>query len=281
MRTSSGPLSKDAEIMLPPSWKGEVEKTVQEATDTNAERQQSEDDKNASKIAAEIESLRNAYDCQNNKPKETDNVQRAIDITTVAFVFATAVFTGLAWWVFRGQLHVFETTDRTLKQTMEVGQRAYVVFDGAVVNQMRVREGIKIGYHIKNAGKTPTFNLRQHLFIGIRTPPVLNYDGIPWNHLDPIGYFGAEITVKEIEGPVFGLEHITIIDNGNIRTPGDRLYFIGRAEYRDIFEIERWVDFCFMYLKQPSGVSEFNFCDHLNDADRENHSRFQPEAGKP
>jgi hypothetical protein len=61
--------------MLPPSWKGEIKEIIEEATNSASERQK-------------------------------DKLKRALDVATVILLFATALFTGLAWWIFRDQLIV-------------------------------------------------------------------------------------------------------------------------------------------------------------------------------
>jgi len=96
--------------MMPPSWKTEIEETVEKAAHTASERQKAENDKNASEIASEIKALNGAYQTQHNKPEKPDKVKRALDIATVFLLFATAMFTGLAWWVFRDQLHEMQSS---------------------------------------------------------------------------------------------------------------------------------------------------------------------------
>jgi hypothetical protein len=82
--------------MMPPSWKTEIEETVEKAAHAASERQKAENDKNASEISTEIKALTDAYKAEKNKPEKTDKVKRVFDIATVFLLFATAVFTGLA-----------------------------------------------------------------------------------------------------------------------------------------------------------------------------------------
>lgn len=89
---------------LPPSWKAEIEEAVQKTTDTTSERQKTENEKNTSEIIGAIKSFVDAYKAQHDKPERKDKIKRTLDIATVALLFGTALFTGLGWWVFRGQL---------------------------------------------------------------------------------------------------------------------------------------------------------------------------------
>jgi len=274
--------------MLPKSWKQEIDASIEDTAhsqEKNRERQQEQRD---ASISDRINALTNQFSSYQQQQQASDESKKSREIKTIWGLFITAGFT-LALGVigviqaviFHRQLQVFEATDKTLQKTMIVGQRSYLIFERATVNQLQPGIGIKVGYIVQNIGRSPVYNLKQHLFIGIRTAPVTDYAGIPFTDTSSAGYFGPTLAVREIEGPPFSPEQIAVINNASIQKNSSRLYFIGRTEYKDVFDVERWTDFCFMYLKQTSGVNEFAICDYLGDADRENHERYTGGIPKP
>jgi hypothetical protein len=91
-------------MAVPPSWKGEIEKAVEEQTDAHSERQETQAAQSAARISEQIKAFVDAYNTQNNKPERKDRLKCFLDIATVVLLFATALFTALAWCVFKGQL---------------------------------------------------------------------------------------------------------------------------------------------------------------------------------
>jgi hypothetical protein len=79
--------------MLPPSWKGEIEKAVDEKMHAATELQKTENDKNAADIAAEIKALNDTQQAEDDKRNRQEKIKRAIEIATVILLFGTAFFT--------------------------------------------------------------------------------------------------------------------------------------------------------------------------------------------
>jgi hypothetical protein len=113
--------------MLPPLWKNEIEKTIEERANTDREQRETAQNDAAAKVAAAIKTLSDAQDAQTTSEDRNDKKNRAINITTLGLVFLTVIFTGLSWLAFRDQLRVFERTDKTLHETMVAADRAWII----------------------------------------------------------------------------------------------------------------------------------------------------------
>ena len=183
--------------MLPPSWKGEVEKVVEDKANARSERQKTEDDKNA--ITTAIQTFIHTYNAQHNKPERKDKVKRVLDIATVILLFGTALFTALAWLVFKGQLHVFE------KQLAEM-QKVYGPIKGSadaakaqseanrdqvaiLKNQLRANLKVRI--------ERATINQDSKPVVWIFTPVWTNAggtDAVQATGWDDIEFFDSEIS---------------------------------------------------------------------------------------
>jgi len=86
--------------MLPPAWKGEIQKTIED--ETAADRD--ERDSAATKIAVAVGNLSDAQNAQTRSEDSNETKDRWISIATLIFVILTVLFTGLSWWTFRDQL---------------------------------------------------------------------------------------------------------------------------------------------------------------------------------
>jgi hypothetical protein len=151
---------KDAEIMLPPSWKGEVEKTIKEATKTTAERQDGQHQENAAKTAAEIKAINDAYKARCDKSERHDHIKRAIDIATVVLLIGTVIFTGLSWCVFRNQLRVAERSYITLNNSYVSASRAWIAPINLTLDRpVKEKEQISFTLTYLSLGQQPALNL--------------------------------------------------------------------------------------------------------------------------
>lgn len=79
--------------MLPSTWKGEIEKVIQETTNAH----------NAA-IAGEINSFVDQFRLYKEQQNTDDRKERALNKITIILVFLTVLFTGGSWWEFKGQL---------------------------------------------------------------------------------------------------------------------------------------------------------------------------------
>jgi hypothetical protein len=86
--------------MLPPSWRSEIQNAIREIAPSK------------------------------------DKFKRAIDIATVVLLFATALFTALAWYVFRSQLQTFnEQLTEMRKVYQPINDQAVAAKDAAIAAQ--------------------------------------------------------------------------------------------------------------------------------------------------
>ncbi|MGP0085717.1 MAG: hypothetical protein ACLP0B_19140 [Steroidobacteraceae bacterium] len=83
--------------MLPSTWKGEIKKAVQEATD-----------RHNTSIASEINLFGNQFRAYKEQQNTDDRKERALNKITIILVFLTVLFTGGSWWEFKGQLDVMK-----------------------------------------------------------------------------------------------------------------------------------------------------------------------------
>jgi len=162
---------------------------------------------------------------------------------------------------------------------MVTDQRAYVSVESAKIEELKAipGKGVVIIYQIKNLGKTPVYNLRQQLFIGFKNPPVPTYEGLPWATTAELAYF-SPIATLAIEGPGLSQPQVDMAKTATISSRNERLYFIGRMTYRDVFNEPRWTDFCFMYAGRSD--LQMNVCDYLNEADQKGKSRSPDNAAR-
>ena len=105
--------------MMPPSWENEIAKSVEEA----------------------------------KRPKQ---IKKGMDVFTLFLVAATALFTGLAWWVFKGQLAEM--------------QRVY----GPVSEQAQTMKGLLATFELE-----AHIRLRAYLSVVVATPPPMLEVGKP------------------------------------------------------------------------------------------------------
>lgn len=94
--------------MLPPSWKSEAQKALEEATNRNAAKREVSEAEKSAAITTQLSALVNQLKGQEERERRPREIKVWTDAITLLLVAATAIFTGLAWWIFRGQLHVFE-----------------------------------------------------------------------------------------------------------------------------------------------------------------------------
>jgi hypothetical protein len=132
--------------MLPPSWKGEVQKAVEEATAAEGNQRKAEQDEAGANIAAAINSLKDAQTAQTNSEDSNEKKNQGINKATLVLVAFTVLFTGLSWYVFKRQLTVTQADQRPWIGAPEV-------------NHELVGPDITFILVFKNVGRTPTYGL--------------------------------------------------------------------------------------------------------------------------
>jgi hypothetical protein len=176
--------------MLPPSWKREVQKTVEEATERSSEEGERRQREQSSAIASTLATLIDHFKRQAEKDEGHNKIKIFTDALTIALVFGTALFTALSWLAFRDQLVVFEKQLHEMEKAygpiqqsadaardaatsnagqlaamnrqlavMEADQRPWIAYVGASIETpLHYEDGkaiIGLRFIFKNVGRTP------------------------------------------------------------------------------------------------------------------------------
>jgi hypothetical protein len=180
-------------------------------------------------------------------------------LATVLLALVTIFLAFIAYW----QFLELKRTDETLRLTMINGQRAYV---GAKEPSVEGFESglLKIGLTLTNTGQTPAKNLRATLAITVDPYPLQREMKQEAYVLDSV-LLGKDIPLSKIESKRFTEADLAIIKEAR----SFRLYVRGFACYRDIFDQQRRLSFCFMYMGDPRRA--LALCEgNLNSEDQEN-----------
>ncbi|HMG77814.1 MAG TPA: hypothetical protein VK591_03970 [Xanthobacteraceae bacterium] len=90
--------------MLPPLWKSEIQKAIEETANADHEKREAQNNDAAAKITAAIDALSNAQQTQTSHEDINEKINVGLAILTIFLVFLTVIFTGLSWLTFRDQL---------------------------------------------------------------------------------------------------------------------------------------------------------------------------------
>lgn len=110
--------------MLPPSWKTEVQKTIEESASAERDQRKAEQNEASANIAAAINALRDAQAAQTNSEDANEKKNQAINKATLALVAFTVLFTGLSWLAFREQLKEMRKVYDPIKQSADAAKAA-------------------------------------------------------------------------------------------------------------------------------------------------------------
>jgi hypothetical protein len=136
--------------MLPPSWKSDVQKAVEEKIGADRVQRQAQQSEASAKIAAAIEALSDAQNTQTAHDDRNEKINVWLAVITIFLVFLTVVFTGASWWVFSGQLNEMRTAadqtnkiieantklvDAATKQAAAAAENAQIARDNFVASQ--------------------------------------------------------------------------------------------------------------------------------------------------
>ncbi len=127
--------------MLPPSWKSEVQKTVEEAANADRKNREAQNDDAAAKITAAIEALSNAQQTQTSHEDRNEKINVALAVLTIFLVFLTVVFTGLSWLTFRDQLNEMKVSARQTNKIIDANAK---LVDAATKQAEAATENAKI-----------------------------------------------------------------------------------------------------------------------------------------
>jgi len=282
---------KDSEIMLPPSWKTEVQETVKEEAHRESEKREAADRDQTAIVAAALTAINNQLEAHNQRQDRTEKPKRWFDIATAGFVFATAVFTGLAWWVFRGQLDEMKKAYGPLEQQAKIAtdsliaaNRAWMAPSRAELDDAAIETGdLNFTIYYGYVGREPALGFVAQQEINTVAAPTLPdqslYSIFPKNTITDI----CEITrasdgagtaypsgLGDQRYTIFAKADPTEMPNIQAVIKRTRAIFIHGCFAYFTFGIERKSEFCFLRLpivySDPNKIGfKFVRCPYGND----------------
>jgi len=188
----------------------------------------------------------NKKDSQNKIKEYLDKSRNFISTPKGGMVILTAFLALFAWQqnsTHRKQLRayiVIEEPELGYPQPPDVGRR------------------IEMTFVIRNDGQTPAYDVRDSLYLEIRSPDdrplIMPIETRSFNH--PV--YGSGIPQKRIVHSgkqIFTKEHAK-----GFRTGDFRVFFWGRIEYTDIFDCRHWTTFCYEYGFEWSEFRPYGKC---------------------
>jgi hypothetical protein len=167
------------------------------------------------------------------------------------------------------QTEAIKQTDKSIRiaeDSMRYSQAAYLTVQSASLDE-RLRAGhpAKVTLTFVNAGNTPAYDGRASVKIGLANEE-------PIDLIPPLTHQEKTATSEFIAAPqiVFNhhaVNHSHILTADNLKQIQEqtlRVYVLGRMEFRDIFNRERWITFCFAQSPPPSLL--LTACTHNNKA---------------
>jgi hypothetical protein len=275
---------------LPPLWKREFQKAVQESADRAAHQRDRQDEENSAAIARPLHDLVEEFKAYHEKQDRSEEESATRERITIAALILTVVFTFITVIIFHGQLDEMKKAYLPVKnqaiaaiaaaqaakaavelsdKTAERQLRAYVNVEGSSLTWKSGARASAI-ITIRNAGQTPAKN------VSVRGLVATNEDAPP-NRLP--AYFGdtpsnfgmvadtskATKIIGQAREETYTIFSTYIVEKGTIRKPAHlpgRIFIIGAVYYNDIFGIQRRTRFCIYYL----ALIESNYCAEHNDA---------------
>jgi len=109
--------------MLPPSWKSEIKETVEEAIAADRNQREAQQTEASTRIAAAINTLRDAQTAQTNSEDTNEKANQAINKVTLVLVAFTVLFTALSWSAFRDQLKEMKASAEQTNKIIEANTK--------------------------------------------------------------------------------------------------------------------------------------------------------------
>jgi uncharacterized protein (UPF0333 family) len=278
---------------LPPLWKREIQKAVEESADRAAHRRDRQDKEDSTAIARPLHDLVEEFKAYQEKQERSDEEAATRERVTIAAIILTVVFTFITVIIFHSQLDEMKKAYLPVKdqaiaaiaaaesakaavelsdKTAERQLRAYINIESVTFAWSGVARSVA-EVHIRNAGQTPAKNV---IVRGI----IADDHDAPPNRLP--AYFGdfpsnygmgqpdsSKITKILGQGreEISNIISITVeatksvLRKGKPVFPG-RVFVIGAVYYSDIFGRPRYTRFCRYYLTPIN----FDYCAEHNDA---------------
>ena len=258
--------------MLPPSWKSEVEKSIEEEANRSAAKRESSNAEQSAAIARQLTALIDQLKGEEDREKRPKQIKIWTDAITLFLVAATAVFTGLAWLVFKEQLGEMQraygpiseqavaatSAAKTASDALTKAQRPFV-YQKSIWYRPFTKDGKKAWRGLiewENSGLTPTKTATFELVC-----PTLPFP-LGTGLIDPYALKRLMAEQKKI-GRIFQIlapkqskfggqceflsDEMAKVKNGIATT-----YIIGQVTYDDIFNISHITRHC-EYIYQIEG----------------------------
>ena len=153
--------------MLPPSWKGEVQKAVEETIKTDADQRQTQQDNNAANITAALKAISDAQDRQTSHEDGSDKKNLALNVVTIILLFVTVFFTYKTWKTFEGQLEEMRKVYKPIEDQAKVAQETLIASSrgwiapraAQIAGRLEKGRPIDVVVHYENPGREPAQNV--------------------------------------------------------------------------------------------------------------------------
>jgi hypothetical protein len=160
--------------MLPTEWKKEIQDSIDEAANRNAE---SEEAKKAREnaIASPLNRLSNEFVGYKEEQSTAESKKRFREIATIWGLYINAFLVLGTAVIFYCQLVVFRETDHTLTRTMIAANRAWIrpvaTIGGPLVFDQN-GASVTIDFQMTNIGQSPATNVAVHAWLIVNQSPM-------------------------------------------------------------------------------------------------------------
>jgi hypothetical protein len=132
---------------------------------------------------------------------------------------------------------------------------------------------LTIGFSLVNTGQTPAKELRAELAIALREYPLPKGDFTAEAVVLDAVMLGKDIPVGGVKSKGFTRSEIGVMREAR----SQRLYVLGRACYRDVFDKSHTLGFCFMYMGDR--LKAFALCEGNWNYDKQERCPQPPQQG--
>jgi hypothetical protein len=148
--------------MMPPLWKTELQKTVEETVRADRENRKTQQNDAAAKIAGSLEAISNAQDRQTTHQDSSSKKNLALNIVTIGLVFLTVYFTYKSWRTFKAQLTEMHTQTVTAANTLIATERPWLDLKNIMVDDICIDPNgarVVVEFDLINMGHSPALRV--------------------------------------------------------------------------------------------------------------------------
>lgn len=106
-------------MALPPSWKSEVQKTIEERINADAQDRHAQQLNAGAEITNALKAIGYAQQTQTSHTDTSDQRNRWINVVTLFFVFLTVIFTYKSWRTFEAQVEEMQKVYAPIKESAD------------------------------------------------------------------------------------------------------------------------------------------------------------------